>query len=65
MAVVISPHTQRLLMLLEWETHDTRLKIGQKEMEGKGTGKCYPCQVQNYWAWFEQEQLWITASDPS
>ena len=65
MAVVISPRMQRSLMLLERETHDTRLKVGQKEMEGKGTGKCYPRQVQNYRAWFEQEQSRIAASDPS
>ncbi|KAF8120444.1 hypothetical protein EV363DRAFT_1140881, partial [Boletus edulis] len=50
--------------LLEQETHDVRLKIGQKEMEGKGTAKSYPRQVQNYRAWFEQEQLRIAASDP-
>ena len=34
-------------------------------MEGKGTGKCYLCQVQNYQVWFEEEQSWIAASDPS
>ena len=34
-------------------------------MEGKGTGKCYPHQVQNYRAWFKQEQSWIATSNPS
>jgi hypothetical protein len=56
---------QHSLMLLEQETHEIRLKIRQKEMEGKGTAKCYLCQVQNYRAWFEQEQSQIAANDPS
>ena len=64
-ATVTSPRTQRSLMLLERETHNIQLKLGQKEMEGKGTAKCYPCQVQNYRVWFEQEQSQIAASDPS
>ena len=34
-------------------------------MEGKGTAKCYPQQVENYWAWFEQDQSRIAVSDPS
>ncbi|KAI9568515.1 hypothetical protein HD554DRAFT_732990 [Boletus coccyginus] len=34
-------------------------------MEGKGTARCYPRQVQNYRTWFEQEQSRIAASDPS
>jgi hypothetical protein len=65
MAVVTSLRMQCSLMLLEWEMHEIRLKIGQKEMEGKGTAKYYPCQVQNYRAWFEQEQSQIAANDPS
>lgn len=64
-ATSTSPRTQRSLMLLERETHDTRLKLGRKEMEGKGTAKCYPRQVENYRAWFEQDQSRIAASDPS
>jgi hypothetical protein len=65
MAVVTSPCMQHSLMLLKRETHEIRLKIRQKEMEGKGMAKCYPCQVQNYQAWFEQEQSQIAANDPS
>ena len=64
MAMVTSLHTQCSLMLLKQEMHDIQLKIGQKEMEGKGMAKCYPHQVQNYQVWFEQEQLWVAASDP-
>ena len=64
-AATTSPHTQRSLMFLEREAHNVRLKIGQKEMEGKGTGKCYPHQVWNYRVWFEEEQSRITAGDPS
>ena len=56
---------QHSLMLLKQETHNVRLKIGQKEMEGKGTAKCYLRQVQNYQVWFEQEQSQVTVSDPS
>ena len=47
------------------EMHNIQLKLGQKEMEGKGMAKCYPCQVQDYRVWFKQEQSQITASDPS
>ena len=64
-AATTSPRTQRSLMFLEREMHDVWLKIGQKEMEGKGTGKCYPRQVRNYRVWFEEEQSRIAASDPS
>ena len=63
-AAVISPCMQCSLALLEQETYDVWIKIGQKEMEGKGMARCYPRQVQNYWAWSKQEQEQIAVSDP-
>lgn len=64
LATITLPCTQCSLMLLKCETHNVWLKIRQKEMEGKGTGKCYLHQVWNYRVWFEEEQLRIAASNP-
>jgi hypothetical protein len=47
-AVPFSPRMHRSMALLEHETHEARLRVGEKEMAGKGTAKSYPCQVHNY-----------------
>jgi hypothetical protein len=49
--------------MLEQESHQLRLRIGEKELEGKGTAKSYPRQVQNYQLWFEADQARIAAED--
>jgi hypothetical protein len=60
-----SPRTQRSMMLLEQETHEVRLRIGEKEMEGKGTAKSYPRQVCNYQTWFDAAQACTVEKDPT
>jgi hypothetical protein len=49
--------------MLEHESHELRLRIGEKELEGKGTAKSYPRQVQNYQLWFDTDQVRIAAED--
>ncbi|OJA10888.1 hypothetical protein AZE42_11709 [Rhizopogon vesiculosus] len=56
-AIVISPR------MLEQESHQLQLQIGEKGLEGKGTVKSYPRQVQNYQLWFEADQACIAAHD--
>ena len=60
-----SPHMQCSLMLLKQETHEVRLRIGEKEMEGKGTAKSYPHQVCNYQTWFDAAQACTVEKDPT
>jgi len=60
-----SPRTQRSMMLLEQETHEVQLRIGEKEMEGKGTVKSYPRQVSNYESWFDAAQACTVEKDPT
>ena len=64
-APLSSPRTQRSMMLLEQETHEVRLRIGEKEMEGKGTAKSYPRQVCNYQTWFDAAQACTVEKDPT
>ncbi|KIK32123.1 hypothetical protein CY34DRAFT_111093, partial [Suillus luteus UH-Slu-Lm8-n1] len=59
----ISPRMQRSLGMLEQESHELRLRIGEKELEGKGTAKSYPRQVQNYQLWFDADQVRTAAED--
>ena len=58
------PHTQCSLMLLEQETHKVQLRIGENEMESKGTAKSYPRQVCNYQTWFNVAQVCTVEKDP-
>ena len=58
------PRMQRSLMLLEQETHEVRLRIGEKEMEGKGMAKSYLRQVCNYQTWFDAAQACTVEKDP-
>jgi len=62
-ALVVSPCMQRSLSMLEQESHELRLRIGEKELEGKGTAKSYPRQVQNYQLWFDADQARTAAED--
>ena len=62
-AAMISPRMQRSLSMLKQESHELRVRIGEKELEGKGTAKSYPRQVQNYQLWFEADQERIAAED--
>ncbi|KAH0832250.1 hypothetical protein J3R83DRAFT_13225 [Lanmaoa asiatica] len=52
-------------MLLKQETHEARLRLGEKEMEGKGTAKSYPRQVHNYQTWFDAAQAHVVKKDPT
>jgi hypothetical protein len=54
---------QRSLGMLEQESHELRLRIGEQELEGKGTAKSYPRQVQNYQLWFDADQVRTAAED--
>ena len=65
LAPLSSPCTQRSMMLLEQETHKVRLRIGKKEMEGKGMVKSYPHQVCNYQTWFDVAQACTVEKDPT
>ncbi|KAG2095328.1 hypothetical protein BD769DRAFT_1678377 [Suillus cothurnatus] len=61
--LVVSPHMQHSLSMLEQESHELRLRIGEKELEGKGTAKSYPQQVQKYQLWFDADQARTAAED--
>jgi hypothetical protein len=64
-AVPFSPCMHRSMALLEHETREARLRVGEKEMVGKGTAKSYPRQVHNYQTWFDKEQMCVVANDPT